>query len=536
VSAPSPRAERGRRRQLDRESLKTGIGTLASRVTGLLRLITLAYALGGQRLADAFNLANNTPNIVHDLVLGGVLGATFIPVFIDNLVRKARKDAVQSISAVLTLAALILIGATLLFEIFAPQIIDLYTLGATSPIEHHVAVELLRLFAPQLLFYGAISLMSAVLATQDRFALVGFVAVLNNVLGIIIFLIFANITHAHSGDLLARVNADSGLLYLLGIGMTAGVAVQALALVVPTRRLRMGLRPVLSLKDGAVQRIVSLSGWTFGFVIANQLAVFIVLALAFHVGHGAVSAYTYAYTFFQLPFGVVAVSIINVASPDFARSHAAGKQREMGERLGVAAKQMLALILPATAGYLVLAKPIVALLLQHGAEHAAQASDAASVLAMFALGLPGFCLFFLVVRVLQAAQDTRMAFVLYVVENGANIVFALALYQRLGAKGLALSFSIAYTIGALCGLALLRERLGTIGGRPIARAAFRSAILSAVMLVVVAFVSALVGTGAGPIGWIKLLFTIAIGLVVYIGGAGTLGALSPWQTSRRKSR
>src|SRR5208282_1289181 len=103
-----------------------------SRVTGLLRLLVAGWTLGGGRLADAFNLANNTPNIVHDLVLGGVLSATFVPQFVHRLETKTREEALQSISTVVSLSSVVLYGATVVFLLLAPQIIDLYSFGSQT--------------------------------------------------------------------------------------------------------------------------------------------------------------------------------------------------------------------------------------------------------------------------------------------------------------------------------------------------------------------------------------------------------------------
>jgi putative peptidoglycan lipid II flippase len=521
---------RSRAARLARASLGTGLGTVASRLTGLARLVVLAYALGGSRLADSFNLANNTPNAVHDLVLGGVLAATFVPVFVERLSTRTETEAIESISAVVTLASVVLVVTTVAFVAAAPVLITLFTFGKATPAEHSVAVELLRFFAPQLLFYGAISLMSAVLATRDRFAAVGFVPVVNNLVGIGILAVFAEFARHAT---IAQVQHDHGLLVLLGIGTTAGVALQAIALVPSMRRAHIRLRFRWHPHDPAIRMIVGLSGWTFGFVVANQIALFVVLALEFHVGTGAVSAYTYAYAFFQFPFGVVATSVINVASPDLARLRTARRWHELGSRFGAAVRQVLALVLPATVGYLILARQAVALLLQHGNEGAAAAHLTASVLALFALGLPGFCVFFLATRAFQAMQDTRSAFVLYVLENGLNILVAVLLYKPLGVRGLALAYSIAYTIAAITALAVLRERLGTIGGRALISSSVRSLVLSLVMAFAVALVAAAIGSGYGIGGWIRLLIAVAAGAAVYLGSAGVAATLHGWQTSRR---
>ncbi len=532
VIATGATSSRSRSARLARASFGTGLGTVASRLTGLARLIVLAYALGGLRLADAFNLANNTPNMIHDLVLGGVLAATFVPVFVERLSTRPEAEANESISAVVSLALVGLVAATVIFVVAAPALITLFTFGKATPQEHSIAVELLRMFAPQLLFYGAISLMAAVLATKDRFGAVGVVPVVNNVIGIIVFALFAAMARHASVD---YVEHHQSLVYLLGIGTTLGVAAQATCLVPSMRRARTRLRFVWRPKDPAIRTIISLSGWTFGFVIANQLALFIVLALEFHVGPGAVSAYTYAYTFFQFPFAVVATSIINVASPDLARLATRHEWRSVGQRFGVATKQVLALVLPAMVGYLLLARSAVTLLIEHGHEGPHAADLTSSVLVLFALGLPGYCVFFLATRTFQAIQDTRTAFVMYVIENGLNVLVAFLLYKPLGVRGLALAYSIAYSVAGLVAVVVLRERLGTIGGRAVVNATARFVVLSGVMAVVVAIVVTIVGTSLGAFGWVRLFVAVASGGVAYLGAAGIAASISSWQTARRRT-
>lgn len=493
----------------------------------------IAYALGGNRLGDAFNLANSTPNIIHDLVIGGVLGATFVPVFVTQFAKSSKQRAVESISAVVTLTGVVLVIATVLFEFLAPEIIRLYTLGSGSSAEQHLAVVLLRFFAPQLLFYGAISLMGAVLATEDQFIAVGFVPVLNNIVGILVLATFALVARSSA---VTNLTLGNGALALLGIGTTLGVAVQAAALIPSLRRLSFRVRFSWHPSDPAVRAIVALSGWTFGFVVTNQIAVFVVLALEYHLGAGRVSAYTYAFAFFMFPFGVAASAIVNVATPDLARAWSSGNIELTGKRLGVALRQLLAVILPSMAAYLVLAGPAVTLLLQHGNESASAAHLTATLLVLFALGLPGFCAYFLATRTFQAMHDTRTVFWLYVIENGINIALAFAFYHRLGIQGLALSYSIAYFVAAILALVLLSDRLGSIGGRPLVMSTLRALIMSVLMAVVIAFIVTLTGTSTGIVGWLKLGFAVAVGGLTYLGGAGVAGTLRPPRTQRRVPR
>ena len=117
----------GGRRRLAGATLGMAIGTTLSRLTGLGRTVALAVALGGGGFADGYNLANNTPNMVVDLVLTGVLSATFVPVFVDHLSTRRGKEAWEAISAVVTVTIVVLVAATVAFFFLTPEIIHLYT-------------------------------------------------------------------------------------------------------------------------------------------------------------------------------------------------------------------------------------------------------------------------------------------------------------------------------------------------------------------------------------------------------------------------
>lgn len=509
-------------------------GTLLSRVTGLLRILVAIYALGYSSLSDSFNLANNTPNIVHDLVLGGILTATFVPVFVSHLATRSEKQAVESISAVLTLAGGVLIAATVVFYLAAPYIIDLYTVGSHGPAiatERQVATYLLRLFSPQLLAYGAISLMTAVLNTARRFSAPAFTPILNNVVAIAILLAFAAIGHTHS---LTQVRGDHRLMLLLGVGTTLGVVVQALALVPSLLSCGLRVRPRWRPDDPAVREIISLSGWTFGFVIANQLAVFVVSAIAVSIGAATLTAYTYASTFFQLPFGIVAVSVMTTLSPVLAARFAKGDMAGFARHFGLGLRRTLAGVIPAVVGYLLLARPAISLISLGAGHHSGGAHLTATMLELLALGLPGFSTYLLAILAFQAMRDTWTPFFLYLLENGLNIVLAFVFRSTLGGRGLALSLAVAYSVAAIAALAMLRAHVGGLGGLIVVRYVVRTIICSLIMAFVVALVLAGVGSDQG-IGLLeRVVAGVVAGVVTYSLAAGLAGSLAGWQTSRRR--
>jgi putative peptidoglycan lipid II flippase len=517
--------------RLQRAAVWMAAGTAVSRFTGLLRVIVLAYALGFHPLADAYNLANTTPNMIYDIVLGGVLAATFIPVFVDRLATRDEREAWRAISAVTTAAVAVLVVMTLVFWAIAPEVISAYTAfnhaggtsAATLAKEKAVASTLLRWFVPQVALYGFISLMAALLNTRRRFAAPMWVPIVNNVVVIAVLLWFHALVPKF--PTLATEPGHGGDLVLLGLGTTAGVLLQALALLPALRGVGLGrLRWRWEPRHEAVRTVMRLGGWTFGFVVANQVALYVVLALAVRAGGtGPVSSYTYAYTFLQMPYAVVAVSIMSAVTPGLAERWSTGDEAGFKRRLTAGLRATLAVILPATMGMLILAHPAAALLLGHGSAQAAGTDTTGAALAMFSLGLPGFCAFLYVVRVLQAMQRTKTAFYLYLVENGLNIALAAVLVGPLGVRGLALSVSISYTIAAVSGVAVLRRWLGVIGGprawAPLRRAAGATIVMGAAVLVV----SDLSGAQHGVGLLLRFVAAVAAGVVVYAGIGAVLG-------------
>lgn len=451
--------------------LTIALGTALSRLTGLARVFALSFALGVTPLADAYNLANTTPNMVYDLVLGGVLSATLVPLFVTGLHQQRvaaepegpGADAWSAISAVVTVCSVLLVLASASLAAAADLVVRGYTVAAplaTAGAEHTVAVRLLQLFAPQVLLYGVIAMGTAVLNSLRRFALAAFAPIANNVVLIAVLLAVAAELRQAS---LPRVLADPGLLLVLGLGTTAGVGVQALVVAAGLRGTGARLRWRWEPRHPAVRQVVRLSGWTFGMVAANQAALFFLLLFA-NSRPGGVSAYTYAYAFFQLPFAVVVVSVTSARQPSWAAAVAAGDLRDLREQVASGLRLLIALMMPIAAVLAALADPLVRFLLGHGATSSAGAAVTGQVLAVLALGLPGFSAYLYVVRVYQALQDLRPAFRLYLLDNGLTVALAAALYRPAGVQGVAAAVAAGYTVSAVTATVALRRRLGAATG------------------------------------------------------------------------
>ncbi len=503
---------RQRRGGLLRSSALVAGGTLASRVSGLLRVGALAYALGSSGLTDLYNLANTTPNLIYELVLGGVLSATLVPVFIDRF----DADDDDAVSAVVTVATIGLVALTAMAVLVAPLLLRAYLVLRDDDVSDLVAtgVPLMRWFLPQIVFYGFTTLGTALLNARNRFSLPAYVPVLNN---LVVSAALIAVPTVAGRDLTARGVADEpATLALLGLGTTAGVAVMSLALWPGLRRAGIRLRWRPDWHHPVVRQVARLSGWTIGYVVANQVALIAVQALAVSQT-STLSQYNFAFIFFQLPHGLISVSLMTTFLPELARAATRGRWRAFRARAGQGIRAISFLVIPAAVGFMVLAEPLVDLL-RRGEFSAGDADGVARALVAFAPGIVGFSLYLFAIRCFYALKDTRTPFWLNLFENAVNVVAAALAWSLVGhsATTLAAGFSVAYVSAALVALAVLRRRVGGLEGTMTGRA-----------LILMALAAAAMASAVRPLDGLPLPLGIGVGAVVYfavLGGLALVGA------------
>ncbi len=508
--------ERSSRERLVRSSAVVATGTLLSRLTGLLRVAVLAYALGKASLADSYNLANNTPNIVYELVLGGVLTATLVPLFVDQL---AHHDD-RATSAIFTVAMTVLTALTLVAMACAPLIARLFALGASGSersAQLYVLVVFTLCFLPQMIFYGFTTLATALLNARRRFLAAAYVPVVNNIVVIVILLVFAARTSrsASSWTDVTRIRHDLGFLLLLGLGTTAGIAAMALALVPALRHAGVHLRPVFAWTHPAVRTMIRLSGWTIGYVVTNQVALLFILVLAKSGATGNVSAYIYSYAFYQVPHGLLAVSIMTTMTPEFARRVTAHDIAGLRRDFSAGLRYLIVLVLPASVLFIVLAQPMVGVL-AHGRFGTHDAAVTADTLQAFAISLLAFSVYLYAMRAFYALHDTRTPFLLNLFENGINVVVAVAIFGALGVQGLALAWSAAYFVAAVVTLFALRRRIGPTIDAGVRRTTLRALVGSAALAAAAAPIAGAIGRDTAARALAATMLAVAVGAAVYL--------------------
>ena len=497
-----------------RSNVVVASGTALSRITGLLRLIVLGYVLGQTALSDAYLIANETPNIVYDLLLGGLLSATLVPLF-STFVETDDDDATN---VILTVSVALMGVLTIVAVVAAPLIFGLYSVNVADGVDpelyRSVGTTLARIFLIQIFFYGLVGLANAFLNSRRRFFAAAWSPILANLI-IIAFLL--SLPNPGSADWqLEQVLSDDRLRLTLGLGATLGIASMAAVLVPAMFATGFRFRPRFELRHPAVRKLVSLSLWTFGFVVANQVALLVVRNLA-EPGSSDASAYINAFTFFVLPHGLLAVSIATTFQPEMSRSVARRDRAGFVEQASLGVRMTALLTIPAGVGIFVLRQPIIGALLQRGEFDAAAADAAQRALAGLALGLGAFSIYMFVLRGFYAHKDTKTPFVINVVENSLNIALAFVLVDRYGVLGLGLAFALAYLVSSVWAMQILSYKVPGFSVRAILRSLAPMLLAAIVMAEVVWLVTQQVGGNTGTEAIVRLLVGGIVGVVTYGG-------------------
>ncbi len=512
------------RRGLGRSTAAMTAGTVISRATGVVRLAVLVATLGATetRFTDSYNLANSAPNILYELVLGGVITAVFVPVFVELLQKEGRDRAWSDLSGIVNWSLLVLAALAVLGVAAAPWIAEFYSSrlgGEVGADQQRVITFLLRLFIPQVVLYGIYFMGAAILNAHRRFALPMFTPILNNIVLIVVLIVFNQ-----RYGLVDISTVTTPQLLLLGLGTTASVAPMGIALLPSVAKLK-GYRWTLQVDRAIVRKLVTLSLYIAGTVAANQVGYIVVQWLA-NGRQGGFTAYISAFTFFLLPIGLFVWSLTTALAPSLSK-HAVSKDwTPFKDDLSVGLRATMFLMLPATAGFLVLGRPLVEAFLEHGVVTAGSTRLIVDVLTFLVLGLVQFSLFQVLTRAFYAMQDGRTPFLINAAVIGLNIAINLPMYRWLGVPGLAAGHAVAYSVGVHLLTRSLRSRIGDLDLARIATGFARMAVATAGMSALVWLsrrgVAAILGAGGTVGAVVTLVVATTVGLITYLALAAAL--------------
>ena len=426
---------------LYRNFMNVGAMTLISRILGFMRDILIANVLGTSMAADAFFAAFRFPNLFRRLFAEGAFNAAFIPLFAGALEKKGEDQARELATSIISWLIVFLVVLTILAEIFMPYVLVPFVPGfLDEPEKFEFTVLLTRICFPYL---AAMSLMAAyggILNGLGKFLVAAFAPVLLNIV-LIATLVLLTFT---IGD--DQQNAAIWLVLGVFVGGIAQLGLVRWALA------RTGYLPRFKLPkfDADVRRfwVLALPAILTGGI--TQINIFIGTIIA----SGADSAISYLYyadRLYQLPLGIIGIAIGVVLLPELSRHLKGGRNEQAQRAMDQSLLFAMILSLPATAGLIVLAHPIISTLFEHGAFDAAATQKTASALVAFAFGLPAFVLIKLFQPGFFAREDTRTPTVFAAISVIINVGLSLLLFEQLQHVGIA----IATTVSAWANFGLL---------------------------------------------------------------------------------
>ncbi len=435
--------------------------TLASRITGFLAKVLLIAALGASIANDSYNLANTLPNIVFELVIGGVLTSVAIP-----LLSRARSDpdgGAGYTQRLMTMAVVGLLAVTVLAVLAAPLFTRLYISGGANA-DAQQATALARLLLPQIFFYGMAALFGAILNTKERFAAPALAPLVNNLVVIVV----AVVVGATAGGTRGRnglLTLSPTQLWLLGVGTTAGIVVQALVMLPALRRSGFRFR----WRWGGDRRLLEAGGlmlWSIGYALISAIGYVVSTRVFTGNQGGALTAYSFASLLFQLPYGILGVSVLTAIMPRMSRHAAAGDIGAVKDDASLANRLSTVALMPVAVAMLTLSMQLGTVSSNYGKMTAESSRMIGGTLAGLALGLVPLAITLVQMRVFYAMKDARTPTLINAIMVAVRIPLILiagGLRPDLIAPGIAVATAVSYLIGALVGETWLRFRYGPMG-------------------------------------------------------------------------
>ena len=379
-------------------------GNVASRVTGFVRVIAIGAALGTTFLGNTYQTSNLVSNILFELLAAGLLSSVLVPTFVRLVDAGRREDADHVAGAVLGVCLAVLASVLVVAIALRPLIMRLLTVTVDDPAVRRQEIELgsflLWFFLPQLLLYAAGAVATALLHGARRFAAPAFAPVANNLIVIATMATFWAL-HGSGGGL--ELSLEEKLV--LAVGTSVGVLAMTAVPFVAAWRAGLRLRPRWDPRHPAVRALARPGAWAAGYLALNQLLIAVTLVLANHVAGGVV-AYQIAYTFFLLPYAVLAQPVMTALFPRLSSDAVADRWQRFSSTVASGVRLIAFLVLPATALMAALARPALQVM-ELGALDAAGAQLVARVVAAYSLGLVGWSCLQVLTRASYAADDTR---------------------------------------------------------------------------------------------------------------------------------
>ena len=439
--------------QLLRASSVMAVGTIASRVTGLIRNLLLVALLGTAILGDTYNVANTMPNILYNLLIGGALTAVFVPQIVRSL--RDSDQGAAFISRLFTVTVTFLLLLTALGIALAPMIVNLYAPEFSNRPEFDITVSFMRYCLPQIFFLGLFALLGQIANAKGKFGPMMWAPVINNLIAILLFSWFL----VNRQDL-SLGNISQTDITWLGLGTTAGYLAQALILLPVVIKSGVKLTLRFDWHNSQIIKSFRLASWSFLYAMISQVSYLVTVSIATSAavktqvlgdstGVGF-TPYSNAYLILILPHSIITVSVVTALLPRLSNYVLDKKHEELTTSLTKAIRLIGIFTVPAALLFLAFGQ-LVANTLYFGISDN-DANYLGLTLSAFAIGLIPVSINLVLLRGLNAFENLKSQVIGNLIMNLVSVVLSYLIAVWLEPKwvtvGLAAIFTLHYFIGA----------------------------------------------------------------------------------------
>ena len=489
--------------------------TLGSRVTGLLRTWAMAFALGNTMLTSAYQIAYNMPAMIYELAASGVLATAFLPLYLLQKEKEGEKGAYAFASNILSITIIVLGLLTLACSIFSPAVIETQTFTVDEGESKTLAIFFFRVFAIQILLYGVGAVITGILNAERTYLMPSLAPVINNIVVTIVMFGFVP---------LSAWNAEFALWWL-AIGTSAGVLFQFGVQIPALIKQGFKYRPHINLRDPMLVEALKVAAPMFLYIAGTMITFSCRNAFSLEAAPNGPSTLNYAWTWYQLPYGVIAVSLSTTLLTELSDCAARNDWRGFRGYVRSGLRSTFFLIIPLAFLVGALAQPLMQLF-QAGAFTADEVANVGSILAVWVISLPFYAGYMYMYRVFAALRSfMKFAIIDFIVRLGQVAGYwYLCQPEVLGLVGIPISDLAFYAVMfVICSL-IVRSKVGSYGSCGIIGVFIKTAIgglIGAVLANVIA--SGISGLLAGVAlnavleAIIVLVVAGCVGLVVSFG-------------------
>ena len=506
-----PDDEGGSESSVARNATLMSAATLLSRITGLIRTWAMAYAMGNTLVTSAYNVASTLPNAIYDLVAGGLLGTAFVPVYLLQREKYGKEEANRFACNILNIIFVIMGVISILASIFAPQVIATQTFTVDDEaLVTEYSIQFFRIFAVQILLFGVGGVLEGIANANRVYFLPSLAPVFRNIINIIAFFAYVPISN---------IDQELGIT-MLAIGTTLGVLVQTLMMIPALRNIDFKYTFRINLRDPALIEALKIAFPTFIYIVGTLFSYSFRNAFSLQTGDNGPSTLNYAWTWYQLPYGVIAVSLSRPLFTEMSRAVAKEDWDDLRSLVYRGITLTLLLIIPLAGLMGSLATPLMQLF-QAGAFEAEDAEYVGSILALWVISLP----FYSVLRYLHNVFASMRHFGSFAFVSCIMVVVQCGLYaflcqdELLGLAGIPIADLVYYGACCIIMLIVLYKRIGSFNMKGILNSSLRVLAATAVGVVVTYGLSQLLPvTGSGMLtGFVTIIVCGIVGLVVIFG-------------------